>query len=278
MKPMLAHRFNDHQHRVTYPVFIQPKLNGIRGIYNHGTFQSRDEILWHPDVLSHLVHELLTCTSPDQILDGELYLHGCSLQKINGAVSINRKSPDTFTPNIEYHVFDIIDLNDPLQDFTHRAVALADLSNRLAYHKLVKVKVVPTLIVTQPEAEQAYLNYRQAGYEGIMYRHPFRPYGFVENCGNQDNRWTSLLKRKAWMDDEFEIVDFKTTIGEKGNRGFQLTCKTKQGHLFEVGSGLAAYEVDECEQNPPIGRQARVRYEMLSDGLKPLKPTLEAIL
>ncbi len=278
MKPMLAHRFNDHQHRIPYPTYIQPKLNGIRGIYNHGMFQSRDEILWHPDVLTHLIHELLACTYPDQVLDGELYLHGWSLQKINGAVSINRKSPDTLTPQVEYHVFDLIDLNDPLQPFSARAQSLVDLANRLAYHKLVKVKVVPTTLMDQQEAEFAYVNYRKAGYEGIMYRHPERPYGFLENCGNKDNRWTSLLKRKAWMDDEFEIVDFKTTIGEKGNRGFQLTCRTKQGVTFDVGSGMAVHEVDDCEQNSPIGKQARVRYEMLSDGLIPLKPTLEAIL
>jgi hypothetical protein len=60
--------------------------------------------------------------------------------------------------------------------------------------------------------------------------------------------------------------------------GFQLTCKTKEGRTFNVGSGLAHEEMTAFELSPPIGKQARVRFEMLSDDLIPLKPTLEAVL
>lgn len=278
MKPMLAHKFNDHQHKIVYPVYIQPKLNGIRGIYNHGVFQSRDEHLWKPDVLSHLVHELLTCTNPDQILDGELYVHGWSLQKINGAVAVTRNEPNKFTPIVEYHVFDIIDTTNPMQTFEQRAESLFNLRNRITLHSLTKVRVVPTMLMSQPQAESAYHSYRQQGYEGIMYRASDKPYGHEQFCGNKDNRWNYLLKRKAWVDDEFTIIDFTSTLGEKGNRGFQLTCKTKEGRTFNVGSGLAHEEMIAFENEPPIGKQARVRFEMLSDDLIPLKPTLEAVL
>ena len=41
---------------------------------------------------------------------------------------------------------------------------------------------------------------------------------------------------------------------------------------------MCAGEVDFYTENSPVGKQARVRYEMLSDSLIPLKPTLEAIL
>jgi len=275
---MLAHKFNDHQHKIVYPVYIQPKLNGIRGIYNHGVFQSRDEHLWKPDVLSHIVHELLACTNPDQILDGELYVHGWSLQKINGAVAVTRNAPDKLTPIVEYHIFDILHVNDMLRPFAERAQDLFDLQQRITLHKLKKVHVVPTTRMSLQSSEFAYNNYRKLGYEGIMYRDGSKPYGHEQLCGNKDNRWTYLLKRKAWVDDEFVILDFKLTVGEKGNRGFQLTCKTKEGRTFNVGSGLAHEEMEACEASPPIGKLARVRYEMLSDDLIPLKPTLEAIL
>lgn len=278
MKPMLAHKFNDHQHKIVYPVYIQPKLNGIRGIYNHGVFQSRDEHLWKPDVLSHIVHELLACTNPDQILDGELYVHGWSLQKINGAVAVTRNAPDKLTPIVEYHIFDILHVNDMLRPFAERAQDLFDLQQRITLHKLKKVHVVPTTRMSLQSSEFAYNNYRKLGYEGIMYRDGSKPYGHEQLCGNKDNRWTYLLKRKAWVDDEFTILDFNLTTGEKGNRGFQLTCKTKEGRTFNVGSGLAHEEMEACEASPPIGKLARVRYEMLSDDLIPLKPTLEAIL
>src|ERR1700721_2746793 len=29
-KPMLAHKFQDHKHKISYPVFVQPKLDGFR--------------------------------------------------------------------------------------------------------------------------------------------------------------------------------------------------------------------------------------------------------
>ena len=67
-------------------------------------------------------------------------------------------------------------------------------------------------------------------------------------------------------------------IGDKGFRGFKLTCRAQNGNYFRVGSGLASEEVDEFEHTPPIGRKAKVKYEMLSDDGTPLKPTLEAII
>jgi hypothetical protein len=111
-----------------------------------------------------------------------------------------------------------------------------------------------------------------------MYRHPDKPYGFAHNCGNQQNRWPYLLKRKDWMDDDFPIVDFKTTTGAKGFRGFQLTCLLPSGSTFDVGSGLDTLEVDDFTLNSPIGKTAKVKYEMLSDSGVPLKPTILAIL
>lgn len=111
-----------------------------------------------------------------------------------------------------------------------------------------------------------------------MYRLPSAPYGFAEECGNKENRWKYLLKRKGWIDDEFLILGFKLTEGEKGNQGFQLLCQTQSGTEFTVGSGLSQEAQTYYSQNSPEGFLAKVRFEMLSDKGVPLKPTLEAIL
>jgi len=111
-----------------------------------------------------------------------------------------------------------------------------------------------------------------------MYRNSNSPYGFEEECGNKENRWKRLLKRKEWQDDEFEIIGITSTTGAKGYDGFQLTCKTKQGSTFSVGSGLSTAELAHFLEVDPSGRLARIRYECLSDGGIPLKPTIEAIL
>lgn len=278
MKPMLAHKFNDHKHKLPEKFYVQPKLNGIRAIYNNQVFQSRDEVLWHHSVLAHLTVQLEKVISPHFILDGELYVHGWSLQKINSAVSVNRLSPHKNTPSIEYHVFDLIDTTRPELPFAERVELLDALLARTIYHNTPNIKVVTTSRCGLLIAEAQYSMYKAAGYEGLMYRHPDAPYGILENCGNKDNRWACLLKRKDWMDDDFEITDFEITTGDKGFRGFKLTCRAHNGNYFRVGSGLASEEVDEFEVSPPIGRKAKVRYEMLSDDGTPLKPTLEIVL
>ncbi len=278
MKPMLAHKLADHQSKLPEKVFIQPKLNGVRALYSGGRFQSRDEILWKPPVLQHLRDELIHLISDHMILDGELYVHGWSLQKINGAISVVRNEPSKHTSEVEYHVFDVIDTARPELSFRERFELLDALSHRILFQRALKIKTVTTHYCSQLHAEAHYALYRRSGYEGLMYRHPDKPYGFAHNCGNQQNRWPYLLKRKDWMDDDFPIVDFTTTTGDKGFRGFQLTCITPSGSTFDVGSGLSMLEVDDFTVTSPIGKTAKVKYEMLSDSGIPLKPTILAIL
>ena len=74
-------------HRVTYPCYVQPKLNGIRALYQNGNFQSRDQLPFPPGLLNHLSSPLQSAFDPSVILDGELYVHGWPLQRINAAVT-----------------------------------------------------------------------------------------------------------------------------------------------------------------------------------------------
>lgn len=276
MKPMLAHKFSDHQSKVTYPVFIQPKLNGVRGLYNKGVFQSRDNHLYHPAVTAHLTalcHNLI----PDNIiLDGEFYLHGLSLQQINSAIAVNRNTPSPRTSSIQYHIFDCIDLNNLGATANERVAILDALKEKIAFRfgTNANIQVVPTTRATQSLAETLYAYYRELGYEGIMYRSVNAPYGLEHTCGNKQNRWTYLLKRKEWMDDWFKAVGIELTEGDKGFPGFKLHCLTEDNQSFFIGSGLSQAEAAQFAENFPSNFQAHIKYEMLSDGLIPLKPTV----
>ena len=74
--PMLAQDFSKHKSKISYPVFIQPKLDGYRMIYNSLTkyCNSRQgkefEILKETDLYKELVK-----ITDNIILDGELYIH-----------------------------------------------------------------------------------------------------------------------------------------------------------------------------------------------------------
>jgi ATP-dependent DNA ligase len=273
MKPMLAFKFADHANKLTYPCHVQPKLNGVRMLYQAGFCVSRDGILWHPTMLQ-LIRETLESVHGKVVLDGELYKHGWSLQQINGAVSVNRIAPKPQTSQVEYHVFDCAFPMEPELSFMERRHRLLEISSLL----VGPVKLVEThAISSASQADKLYTGYKDAGFEGMMYRESKSPYGFQELCGNKENRWKCLLKRKEWLDDEFEVVDFIRTTGAKGEAGFNLICQIGS-QTFSVGSGLSDAELMAYSINPPIGQMARIRYEVLSDSGIPLKPTLEAIL
>ena len=284
MKPMCAFKWQDHKHRLTLPFFVQPKLNGVRALYYQRQMQSRglgeeQGKLWHPDVIQHLLMDLNRVVPSNWLLDGELYLHGLSLQQINSAIAVKRVAPSSKTPSIQYHVFDIIDTHNLHLPFLERARLLETLREKLVIHQARSVAVVPTTLINVEGLDNTlYGQYRSQGYEGIMYRDPSAPYGFAEECTNKENRWRYLLKRKGWEDGEFEITDFQRTTGEKGNAGFQITCVTKAGKTFNVGSGLSHAAQDYYAQNSPVGQLLKLRFEMLSDTGIPLKPTIEAIL
>jgi len=274
MKPMLAFKFQDKQRHLTFPCHVQPKLNGIRMLYQSSVMQSRshgraEPKTWPEDRLSHIRSQLYSL-SDSIVLDGELYRHGWSLQQINSCAAVNRINDTMQTSELEYHVFDCVLLFDLDASFEMRQRYLTEYLPIGASVKQVSTVVAPTL----EDAERYFQHYRSLNYEGAMYRQSSSPYGIAEVCGNKENRWPCLLKRKDWLDAEFEIYDFVTTVGEKGETGFIITCKTPTGLSFNVGSGLSDLEVQRYADSPPLRRIATVKFEMYSDGGIPLKPTI----
>lgn len=276
MKPMLAHKFRDHGHKLTYPCYVQPKLNGVRMLYRDDQCQSRDEHWWQDSMLRPIRDQLIDI-STDFILDGELYKHGWSLQEINGAASVNRKEPNAKTALIEYHVFDCIIVSDPTLDFVSRWWLLMNALGD--WDKLTHVKIVPTIqIQDDNEGESQYSVFRKQRYEGMMYRQAHSPYGLASQCTNQENRWTCLQKRKEWMDAEGPVVDINEGEGKYAGMVGSLVVQVEPGKTVDIGSGLSDLQRTEFYSNPPIDFLCRYRFEMYSDGGIPLKPQFEAIL
>lgn len=287
MKPMLAHIYEPH--RVTYPVYVQPKLNGIRALYQNGHFQSRDQLPFPNGLLDHLAKPLLEVFSPDAILDGELYVHGWPLQRINAAVTPVRLQPTEDTVKVQYHIFDRAEYSLP---FWNRYVSITSfLTERL----MGKVEMVSTSLVNnQAEADKTYAMCVDMGYEGQMYRLGDCPYttpkqpndcstafgrrGRLRFLSDQDNRTWHLLKRKDWQDDEFICVDMAEGEGKLQGTLGAVICQTKSNNRFSVGSGLSDSERQHYWSNPPIGRLVKVKYLCLSDAGIPLNPTILCIL
>lgn len=278
MRPMLAKKYADFKSRITYPRYVQPKLNGVRCLYNRGKFQSRDQLLWNDGVLAHIETELRTRFDiPDWVvLDGELYVHGWPLQTINGAISINRLTPNDKTTSVEYHVFDLFDGSNPGLCFGHRSEYLGVLE--IAFTNTRTVIGVPTYeVYNESELNHYFELFKRQGYEGMISRCN-SPYGIETECSNKQNRWSRLLKHKDWLDDDFIITGVERGTGKYDNCVGSLSFRTPDGLSFNAGSGLDDLQRIQYWASPPIGRYAKVRYEMLSSAGIPLKPTIIAVL
>ncbi len=267
-------------------MFVQPKLNGVRAMYSNGNFVSRDGLLWSPKCLGH-VREALAKIPPQVILDGELYCHGLSLQQINSRIAVNRNEPHNEESKITYCVFDLVSA----EGFAIRQAELFLLfQSHIDYDpsRDAPVSFVETRFAGVPKvADQAFMAWRHVGFEGMMLRCPDGPYSVPDICGNKENRSHYLLKRKDWLDLDAEIVEVT-----EGQHRLQGTCgslalryKNDSGGYvyFAAGSGLSDMSRRELWEKRDLIREdyfydkpwtAKVKYEMLSDGGVPLKPTI----
>ncbi len=290
MKPMLAHIF-EPKRWTSGPAWVQPKFDGIRALYQAGHFQSRDELPFPPGLLAHLSEPLKELFLDERIiLDGELYVHGWPLQRINAAVTPVRQHPTDDTIKVGYYVFDVVDFN---KSFSERFTPIANRIHDLGNPK--NIWAATTTMYTDPlKVDHFYALMVSEGFEGVMYRLGDCPYTVPKELNSyrpgrtssttskflsdKNNRTWHLLKRKDWRDDEFTCIDYNLTIGEKGEEGFQMTCKTKQGVRFNIGSGLTAHDRKEYFKNPPLGRPIKVKFRCYTRDGVPFNPTVIAVL
>lgn len=280
MKPQLCFRYDKQAHKLTYPCYIQPKLDGLRALYFRGNLQSRgrpkeEGKIWNRNVLPQFKDYLAPILPDNIVLDGELYRHGWARQKINSAAAVNRETPSTQSHFIQFHVFDCFDIDYPDIPFAERTNYLLGL---LAFKPDAPVQYVPTQLIHDPlTGDNFYRQFKQSGYEGAIYRQAAAPYGTAWTCGNQENRWAHILKRKLWIDEEFTCIGVEEGTGKNTGLVGALVFMSKSGHKFTAGSGLSDLQRRDYMDRPPIGFPVTIKYESLSLDGKPLQPSILAV-
>jgi ATP-dependent DNA ligase len=286
MKPMLAHVYEDKRW-VGGPCWLQPKFNGVRALYQAGCFQSRDEHPWPKGFLKHLT-DPLQAMFPDKrtILDGELYVHGWKLQRINQAVAVNAtvRGQTADTLEVSYYVFDAVSFGKPF------FVRFNEVEGTIRQLQHPKIHAATTVQPPNREwVEQFYAHTVSDGFEGIMYRVGLCPYtvpkqpkenskGFLSD---KNNRVWHLLKRKSWMDEEFFCIGVEEGEGKRAGKVGAFICQLNGYNnpgRFGVGSGLTDTEAKYYFDNPPIGRKIKVKFLTYTEDGIPFNPTIEAIL
>ncbi len=256
--PMLAKVYEKESHKVDYsnPVFVQPKLDGHRAMYKDGVLYSRGgkEIN-----LQHIKEALDNLIPKGVHVDGELYLHGLTLQEIGSLV----KKPREESLAIQYHIYDIV--SD--KPYSERIKMIEEIIPYTGMGNNVVLQI-PTIeiVVGSLSIADIHKHFLSLGYEGTMVRHGNKAY-------EAGKRSDSLLKLKDFQDSEFLVVDKK--LGISIVEGLNLTifvCKMADGRTFEATAPGNAEEKHAAWFEDNIGKTLTVKHFGYSDEGIPLLP------
>jgi DNA ligase-1 len=257
--PMLAVEYEKRKHNIKWPCIVQPKLNGVRGIFQHDDFVSRKNKIYN--TLDHLRADLEKLKPFIDMPDGEIYYHGMSLQKIGSAV----KKINEDTEKLEYWIYDqVLTKNsfrtrrNGLSIAFEECGAEPDEKGMFRLGQLVCVSSI--LVYNEEEMIKAHKEFVLQGFEGTIIRNTDGVY--IPNL----HRSKDLQKYKDFYDSEFEIIGGKLATGlEEGCIVFRV--KTKDGKEFEV-KPRGTREIRRewaLDMDNIVGKMLTVRYPALSD-------------
>lgn len=248
-EPMLAEKWEDRSDAITYPIYSQPKLDGIRCIVKKDGMWSRNgkAIVSAPHIFEAL--KPLFDTSPELIFDGELYCDKLA-NDFNKIVSLVKKTKPTNSDLVEsknviqYHIYDLPSHNGLFKDrFLH--LSKLDLP-------LCCILVRTETIDKSEEVDELYGKYVEDGYEGQILR---------VNAKYENKRSKYLLKHKSFIDEEYTILDICEGIGNRtGAVGYMVF--ERNGQRFKSNVKCTYEEGVQILNNRAklIGKQATIKY------------------
>lgn len=269
---MLCYPFEEKR-LVKWPAaIVQPKLDGDRcralfdGSGNVTLLTSEENIITS---VPHIVTALESLGLKHTELDGELYTHGMVHQDIRSIVGRTRTLSMDYG-EMQYHVFDMIDQDFQLGRLQRLRNLLKDAGN--------EIQLVPNEIAHNVEQIIQLMNsFSEAGYEGVIIRHPFNQY--VRKRSNM------IMKFKPRKEDFYTIVGAVEEVSIEGvpkNALGALICQDDMDTSFQVGSGPALTREARialwAERGALPGKVAHIKYQHLTKDHVPRFPVLVEIL
>jgi DNA ligase-1 len=244
------------------PCYVQPKLDGIRCLANRNGIWSRTnrQIISAPHIEGILKNFFIK--HPGIIIDGELYNHDLH-DNFNKIISLARKTDPSFedleesATYIEYWVFDVFDTNNTRALFEER---WDFLQTELFNLKLQRIVETPTkFVTTEEELDVNNFELLEKGYEGQIVRH---------NTKYEEKRSHNLLKRKQYVDQEFELLDILEGEGNWEGYAKIAVCSLPDGREFRAGiSGTQEFTLQLLSDKEKY-HSVTVKYQALTpDGI-----------
>jgi len=233
IKPMLAHKYDEARINWSLPVYIQPKLDGVRCLFTKdGAFSRTGKQFKN---LAHIELALISFFKqhPNVVLDGELYNHKLKndFEKI---ISLVRKQKPTADDRldaqhlVQFHVYDYID-----DKYDNYQIRMAQLACSDIYD--AQIKHVPTLLAdSYSYARTLHEEFLEDGYEGSIIR---------LNGKYKHGRSYDLMKFKDFNDTEATIIGYELGKGKRtgtlgkfimlDDEGVEFGCPPGKGYSYK---------------------------------------------
>ena len=234
MKPMLAHKYDEKRIDWSEPVYIQPKLDGVRCLFTKDGAYSRTGKKFMN--LAHIELALIPFfkQQPDVVLDGELYNHELKddFEKI---ISLVRKQKPTADDRldaqhlVQFHVYDYFDgvIYDSYKTRMHQLGVSNIYDKQIKYVQAYKVN-------NYDESRIYHKDFLNQGYEGSIIRLD----GLYKHGRSYD-----LMKFKDFSDAEATIVGYELGKGKRtgtlgkflmmDDEGVQFGCPPGKGYSYK---------------------------------------------
>ena len=233
-KPMLAYPVSDKPINYDEPVFMQPKLDGVRCVIQYENMGLEYEVKAYSRTgkewknIDHILYNLRPwfILNPDVILDGELYNHDLKddFEKI---ISLVRKTKPTEEDRLEseemvqFHCYDTIMEHMLYHDRALFLVSNLEVSNSIKFLK-------PIGVDCEERAQLYHKDNLGAGYEGSIVR---------LNDVYQCKRSHSLRKFKDFHDAEATIIGYLDGKGKREGTLGKFMMQDDDGNEFGCPPG-----------------------------------------
>ena len=233
-KPMLAHKFDKSRVDWSQPVFIQPKLDGVRCLFTKdGAFSRTGKKFMNVRHIEMALKSFFD-QQPDVTLDGELYNHKLK-RDFEKIISLVRKQKPTDTDRrdaqhlVQFHVYDYFDgvMYDSYDTRRDQLICSNIYDAQIKYVHADRVH-------SYEAARDFHAAYLSEGYEGSIIRLD----GLYKHGRSYD-----LMKFKDFSDTEATIIGYEIGKGKRtgtlgkfimlDDEGVRFGCPPGKGYTYK---------------------------------------------
>lgn len=276
-KPMLAGEAV--LDKINYPVYVSPKLDGIRALVQEGNVLTRSL----KSIPNHYLNSTLSSWDLEGF-DGEL-IYGSPTSKSCYRDTVQAVMSHEGEPDCTFYVFDLCNSEEEFsfrKEKLKQRLSIVDIPFNIEY-------IEHSIVLDEKELLLYEEKCLEDGYEGVMLTNPYKKY----KHGRSSTKSAELLKMKRFLDSEAIILDVleeqhnaneaevnelgrthRSTKQEnlipKGTMGSLLVQDITTDVVFNVGTGFTQEERNFfwSSRDALVQNRVQIKYKYFPVGVK----------